>query len=66
MGALQSDSWPVAAGRDSRPRAPLYLPPLPTSNFILGDRREHSRDDGTPTWEALEPPGALGAELDDA
>lgn len=27
---------------------------MPASNFIIGSGREYSRDDGTPTWEALE------------
>ena len=30
------------------------MPPCPASNFVLGDRRAYARDDGTPTWEALE------------
>ena len=30
------------------------MPPLPVSNFVLGDRRAYARDDGTPSWEALE------------
>jgi cystathionine gamma-synthase len=30
------------------------VPPYPASNFVLGDRRAYSRDDGTPGWEALE------------
>lgn len=49
-----TESWLVAAGRDRRPGAPLNVPPIPASNFVLGDRRAYSRDDGTPTWEALE------------
>jgi cystathionine gamma-synthase len=32
----------------------LNVPPILASNFIIGDGREYSRDDGTPTWEALE------------
>ena len=30
------------------------MPPWPASNFVLGERRAYSRDDGTPGWEALE------------
>jgi cystathionine gamma-synthase len=30
------------------------VPPWPASNFVLGERRAYSRDDGTPGWEALE------------
>lgn len=48
------ESWLVAAGRDRRPGAPLNVPPIPASNFVLGDRRAYSRDDGTAGWEALE------------
>lgn len=49
-----TDTWLVSAGRDRRPGAPLNVPPIPASNFVLGDRRAYARDDGTPTWEALE------------
>ena len=48
------DSWLVSAGRDRTPGAPLNVPPAPASNFVLGAERAYSRDDGTPTWEALE------------
>jgi len=48
------ESWLVSAGRDRRPGSPLNVPPWPASNFVLGDRRAYSRDDGTPGWEALE------------
>lgn len=51
---LQLESWLVTAGRSSEPGAPLNVPLVPASNFIIGARREYSRDDGTPTWEALE------------
>jgi cystathionine gamma-synthase len=51
---IHLESWLVSAGRDSVPGAPLNVPPIPASNFILGSRREYSRDDSTPTWEALE------------
>ena len=47
-------AWLVSAGRDRRPGSPLNVPPCPASNFVLGDRRAYSRDDGTPGWEALE------------
>ncbi len=48
------ESWLVAGGRDRSPGAPLNVPLVPASNFVLGERRAYSRDDGTPTWEALE------------
>lgn len=44
----------VSAGRDRQPGAPLNRPLVPASNFVLGTERAYSRDDGTPTWEALE------------
>ena len=47
-------NWLVSAGRDRRPGSPLNVPPCPASNFVLGERRAYSRDDGTPSWEALE------------
>src|SRR5581483_9693951 len=48
------ESWLVSAGRDRRPGSPLNVPPWPASNFVLGEERAYSRDDGTPGWEALE------------
>jgi cystathionine gamma-synthase len=48
------ESWLISAGRDRRPGSPLNMPPWPASNFVLGERRAYSRDDGTPGWEALE------------
>ena len=53
-GSGSVDSWVVSAGRDRRPGAPLNVPPWPSSNFIKGDRRVYSRNEGTPGWEALE------------
>lgn len=44
----------VTAGRDTTPGAPLNRPIVPASNFLLGADRAYARDDGTPTWEALE------------
>ena len=44
----------MSAGRDRRPGSPLNVPPWPASNFVLGEHRAYSRDDGTPGWEALE------------
>lgn len=51
---IKPESWLVTAGRDSEPGSPLNVPLIPASNFIIGSGREYSRDDGTPTWEALE------------
>ena len=52
--AIKPESWLVSAGRASEPGAPLNVPLVPASNFIIGSGRDYSRDDGTPTWEALE------------
>jgi cystathionine gamma-synthase len=52
--AASVDSWLVSAGRDRRPGSPLNVPPMPASNFVLGEQRAYARDDGTPGWEALE------------
>src|SRR4051794_5553592 len=51
---IKPESWLVSAGREASPGAPLNVSPTPASNFIIGSGREYSRDDGTPTWEALE------------
>jgi cystathionine gamma-synthase len=51
---IKPESWLVSAGRRSEPGAPLNVPLIPASNFIIGAGRSYSRDDGTPTWEALE------------
>lgn len=51
---LRPDSWLVSAGRERRAGQPLNVPPTLASNFVLGGSRAYSRDDGTPTWKALE------------
>ena len=51
---IKPESWLVSAGRPSEPGAPLNVPLVPASNFIIGAGRDYSRDEGTPTWEALE------------
>jgi cystathionine gamma-synthase len=51
---LKLDSWLVTAGRVSEFGAPLNVPLVPASNFIIGGGREYARDDGTPSWDALE------------
>lgn len=63
-GDLAPASWLVAGGRHRGPGAPLNVPLVPASNFVLGPAdaharegsspRAYARDDGTPTWEALE------------
>lgn len=54
FSAIKPESWLVSAGRSSEPGAPLNVPLIPASNFIIGSGRDYARDDGTPTWEALE------------
>lgn len=52
--SLSIESWLVSAGRENEVGRPLNVPPTFASNYVLGGRYEYSRDDGTPTWEALE------------
>ena len=52
--SLQPDSLVVTSGRDDRISAPLNVPLVPASNYILGGSVGYSRDDATPTWDALE------------
>lgn len=51
---IKPESWLVSAGRGPEPGSPINVPLVPASNFIIGGSRHYSRDDGTPTWEALE------------
>ena len=51
---LRPSSWVVAGGRHDDPGAPLNVPLVPASNFLLGTEAAYSRDDGTPTWDAFE------------
>lgn len=51
---IKRETWLVSAGRASEPGAPLNVPLVPASNFIIGSGRDYARGEGTPTWEALE------------
>jgi cystathionine gamma-synthase len=51
---LQPDSWLVSAGRPEEKGSPLNMPLVAASNFLLDGDRSYARDDGTPTWVALE------------
>src|SRR5262249_24968506 len=51
---IAASSWLVSAGRPSAAGAPLNAPLVPASNFVLGGEGAYAREDGTPTWEALE------------
>src|SRR3954454_21827981 len=52
---VEPETWAVMGGR-AAPSAgtPLNVPPVLASNFELGYGSAYSRDDATPTWEALE------------
>ena len=52
--SLAPESLLVSAGRSHQPGSPLNTPIVPASNFVLGGHHEYARDNGTPTWEALE------------
>lgn len=52
---VEVETWAVMAGRGAPGAgAPLNVPPVLASNFVLGSPRAYSRDDATPTWEAFE------------
>ncbi|GAB3573714.1 PLP-dependent transferase [Amycolatopsis endophytica] len=44
----------VAAGRPDEPGQPLNTPLVPASTFLAGAGFKYAREDGTPTWLALE------------
>lgn len=51
---LQPASWLVSAGRPHEPGNALNVPPILASNFLLGGDKVYARNDGSPTWQALE------------
>jgi cystathionine gamma-synthase len=51
---LTTSSWLVAGGRNHEIGEPLNVPIVPASNFLLGGDLAYARDEGTPTWWALE------------
>jgi len=54
LAGIKPESWLVSAGRTSEPGDPLNVPLIPASNFLIGTGRDYARNEGTPTWEALE------------
>jgi cystathionine gamma-synthase len=44
----------VSAGRTERPGEPLNVPPVFASSFRMGGEYDYARNEGTPTWAALE------------
>jgi cystathionine gamma-synthase len=51
---LSTESWLVKAGRPEGEGSPLNVPMVPASNFLKGAGVQYSREDSTPTWNALE------------
>ncbi len=51
---MKPETWLVASGRPTEPGDPLSVPLIPASNFLKGAGRDYARNEGTPTWEALE------------
>lgn len=51
---LQPASWLVSAGRTREPGDALNIPPVLASNYLLGGDKAYARNDGSPTWLALE------------
>jgi cystathionine gamma-synthase len=54
MTNLSPESWLVKAARPEEPGAPLNTPIVPSSNFLKGAGIQYSREDASPTWNALE------------
>lgn len=49
------ETWAIVGGRPAdTPGAPLNVPLVPASNFVLGSDRIYSRNEATESWEALE------------
>lgn len=59
--SLRPASLVVSLGRPTEPGSPLNVPIVPASNFVHGAGPGYARDDGTPTWHALE---AIVGELE--
>ena len=61
----ESNGWSketlaISKGRPQQiPGTPINVPPILATSFYAGGERSYARDDGTPTWEALE--DVLGA-----
>lgn len=54
MSNLHPESWIVSAARPDQHGDPLNTPLIPASNFRKGAGTQYSREDATPTWNALE------------
>ncbi len=51
---LKPETWAIVGGRNQTPGSPLNVPLVPASNYLAGTGRSYARDDGSPTWEAME------------
>ncbi|NIH77606.1 trans-sulfuration enzyme family protein [Amycolatopsis viridis] len=56
---LSPRSRAIAAGRPDQPGEPLNTPLVATSTYVAGGGFKYARENGTPTWAALEE--AIGA-----
>jgi cystathionine gamma-synthase len=54
MSQLSPESWLVKAARPEKPGESMNVPLVPSSNFLKGAGVQYSREDSTPTWNALE------------
>jgi cystathionine gamma-synthase len=54
IGAVRVETVCVSAGRTGGPGEPLNVPPVFASSFRAGGIHDYSRNEGTPTWGALE------------
>jgi cystathionine gamma-synthase len=53
-GPVNVETVCVSAGRTEGPGEPLNVPPVFASSFRFGGEHDYSRNEGTPTWAALE------------
>jgi cystathionine gamma-synthase len=53
-GPVRDETVCVSAGRTEGPGEPLNVPPVFASSFRIGGEHDYSRNEGTPTWAALE------------
>jgi cystathionine gamma-synthase len=54
MPQLKTETRLVSGARPTEAGAPLNVPLVPASNFLMGAGTQYSREDATPTWNALE------------
>lgn len=54
MKQLKPESYLVSAARPEGGGAPLNVPLVPVSTYLIGGEPNYAREDSTPTWAALE------------